>query len=144
MSKKPYHVVAIGNAIVDVLAFADDSFVNTQQMRKGTMCLIDDARADSLYNAMGTATEVSGGSAANTLAGMSSLGAQTAFIGKVNDDELGKIFRHDLNAVGVEFTVSVALLVKLCSPLLAIALTVYVPAVAVCAPLKVTTLVSLI
>lgn len=101
---KPYHVVAIGNAIVDVLSFADDAFVNAQQMRKGTMCLIDDARAESLYDAMGTATEVSGGSAANTLAGMASLGAKTAFIGKVNDDELGRIFRHDLNAVGVHFT----------------------------------------
>ena len=104
MSNKPYHVVAIGNAIVDVLSFADDAFVDAQEMRKGTMCLIDSSRAEELYDAMGTATEVSGGSAANTLAGMSSLGAKTAFIGKVNDDELGKIFRHDLNAVGVEFT----------------------------------------
>lgn len=102
--QKPYHVVAIGNAIVDVLSFADDAFVNAQHMRKGTMCLIDDARAEALYDAMGTATEVSGGSAANTLAGMASLGAKTAFIGKVNDDELGKIFRHDLNAVGVHFS----------------------------------------
>ncbi len=96
--------MAIGNAIVDVLAFADDAFVDKQEMRKGTMCLIDAPRAEDLYNSMGTATEVSGGSAANTLAGLSSLGAKTAFIGKVNDDELGKIFRHDLNAVGVEFT----------------------------------------
>lgn len=103
-SEKPYHVVAIGNAIVDVLSFADDRFIDEQQMRKGTMCLIDDTRAEALYDAMGTATEVSGGSAANTLAGMSSLGARTAFIGKVNDDELGRIFRHDLNAVGVDFT----------------------------------------
>jgi sugar/nucleoside kinase (ribokinase family) len=101
---KPYQVVAIGNAIVDVLSFADDSFVNAQGMRKGTMCLIDADRAEALYDSMGTATEVSGGSAANTLAGMASLGARTAFIGKVNDDELGRIFRHDLNAVGVEFT----------------------------------------
>ncbi len=100
---KTYHVVAIGNAIVDVLAFAEDAFVQSQEMRKGTMCLIDDARAESLYNAMGQATEVSGGSAANTLAGMAMLGAKTAFIGKGNNDELGRIFRHDLNAVGVEF-----------------------------------------
>ena len=103
MTPKPYHVVAIGNAIVDVLAFADDAFVNAQEMRKGAMCLIDGKRAEELYGAMGTATEVSGGSAANTLAGLASLGANTAFIGKVNNDELGKIFRHDLNAVGVEF-----------------------------------------
>lgn len=102
MSKK-YHVVAIGNAIVDVLSFADDAFVNAQAMRKGTMCLIDEARAESLYGAMGSSTEVSGGSAANTLAGLAQLGGTTAFIGKVRDDELGKIFTHDLNAVGVEF-----------------------------------------
>ena len=101
---KPYHVVAIGNAIVDVLAFADDAFVQAQEMRKGTMCLIDDARAEALYGAMNQTTEVSGGSAANTLAGMAMLGAKTAFIGKVNDDALGKHFRHDLNSVGVEFT----------------------------------------
>ena len=101
---KPYHVVAIGNAIVDVLSFAAENFITEQGMRKGTMQLIDDARAEALYSAIGQATEVSGGSAANTLAGMADLGAKTAFIGKVNTDELGRIFRHDLNAVGVEFT----------------------------------------
>ncbi|MFM9889236.1 MAG: adenosine kinase [Rickettsiales bacterium] len=100
---KPYHVVAIGNAIVDVLAFADDAFVEKQAMRKGTMCLIDDARAEQLYAAMDQTTEVSGGSAANTLAGMAALGAKTAFIGKVNNDALGKHFHHDMNSVGVEF-----------------------------------------
>lgn len=104
LTAKPYHVVAIGNAIVDVLAFSDDRFIEEQNMRKGTMCLIDDARAEALYGVMGQATEVSGGSAANTLAGMASLGARTAFIGKVNNDPLGAHFRHDLNAVGVEFT----------------------------------------
>lgn len=103
MSKKIYDVVAIGNAIVDVLAFCDDRFIEEQEMRKGTMQLIDSARAEQLYNAMGQATEVSGGSAANTLAGMSDLGAKTAFIGKVNEDELGRIFRHDMNSIGVEF-----------------------------------------
>ena len=101
---KPYHVVAIGNAIVDVLSFAEDDFITAQGMRKGGMQLINDVQAESLYTAMGQATEVSGGSAANTLAGMADLGAKTAFIGKVNKDELGRIFRHDLNAVGVEFT----------------------------------------
>lgn len=100
---KKYDVVAIGNAIVDVLAFSDDRFIEEQAMRKGTMCLINDARAEELYSAMGQATEVSGGSAANTLAGLASLGAKTAFIGKVNNDALGTHFRHDLNAVGVEF-----------------------------------------
>jgi sugar/nucleoside kinase (ribokinase family) len=104
LAPKPYHVVAIGNAIVDVLSFSDDRFIEEQAMRKGTMCLIDDARAEALYNVMAQTTEVSGGSAANTLAGMASLGANTAFIGKVNNDALGHHFRHDLNAVGVEFT----------------------------------------
>lgn len=102
-TKKNYDVVAIGNAIVDVLAFCDDAFIEAQEMRKGTMQLINAERAEALYNAMGQATEVSGGSAANTLAGMADLGSKTAFIGKVNADELGRIFRHDMNAIGVEF-----------------------------------------
>jgi sugar/nucleoside kinase (ribokinase family) len=100
---KNYDVVAIGNAIVDVMAFAEDAFIDAQQMRKGTMQLIDQKRGDELYAAMGQAMEVSGGSAANTLAGMASLGAKTGFIGKVASDELGKIFRHDLRSVGVTF-----------------------------------------
>jgi len=102
MTKK-YDVVAIGNAIVDVLSFAPDSFIEAQDMRKGSMQLIDEARAESLYAAIGQAVEVSGGSAANTLAGMADLGSKTAFIGKVNTDELGRIFRHDMNSIGVEF-----------------------------------------
>ena len=102
--QKPYHVVAIGNAIVDVLSFAEDAFTAGEAMQKGTMCLIDEERAEALYNKMGPSTEVSGGSAANTLAGLASLGARTAFIGKVFKDQLGKIFRHDLQAVGVEFS----------------------------------------
>jgi sugar/nucleoside kinase (ribokinase family) len=103
MSKKTYDVTAIGNAIVDVLSFCDDQFITAQDMRKGTMQLINADRAEQLYGAMGQAIEVSGGSAANTLAGMADLGARTAFIGKVNTDELGRIFRHDMNAIGVEF-----------------------------------------
>ncbi len=100
---KTYDVSAIGNAIVDVIAFADEAFVQKNGVQKGTMMLIDEQRAHSLYDAMGAGTEVSGGSAANTLAGMASLGAKTAFIGKVFDDELGRIFRHDMRAVGVDF-----------------------------------------
>ena len=100
---KPYDVVAIGNAIVDVIALCDDRFIEEQEMRKGTMQLIDAARAEALYGALGQATQVSGGSAANTLAGMADLGAKTAFIGKVNKDSLGKIFRHDMRAIGVDF-----------------------------------------
>lgn len=101
--EKPYDVVAIGNAIVDVLSFSSEAFVQENGVQKGTMMLIDEARAESLYDKMGSCTEVSGGSAANTLAGMASLGSKTAFIGKVFDDELGRIFRHDLRAVGVDF-----------------------------------------
>ncbi|MFZ4540690.1 MAG: adenosine kinase [Rickettsiales bacterium] len=104
MGKKTYDVVAIGNAIVDVLSFCEDDFIARQEMRKGTMQLINATQAESLYGAMGQSTEVSGGSAANTLAGMADLGSKTAFIGKVNTDELGRIFRHDMNAIGVEFT----------------------------------------
>lgn len=100
---KPYHVVAIGNAIVDVLAFAQEGMISALSIKKGTMQLIDEKRAHDLYAQMGPATEVSGGSAANTLAGLASLGAKTAFIGKVYQDELGRIFRHDMQAVGVEF-----------------------------------------
>lgn len=105
---KPYHVVAIGNAIVDVLSFAEEGVITSLGVRKGTMQLIDEARAEALYNQMGPATEVSGGSAANTLAGLASLGAKTAFIGKVFKDELGRIFRHDMHAVGVEFSTPAA------------------------------------
>lgn len=103
MTEKTYDVVAIGNAIVDVLALCDDRFIEEQEMRKGTMQLIDAERAEQLYGTMGQATQVSGGSAANTLAGMADLGARTAFIGKVNKDSLGKIFRHDMRAIGVDF-----------------------------------------
>lgn len=105
---KPYHVVAIGNAIVDVLSFSEEGMVSTLGLRKGTMQLIDEQRAHDLYGQMGPATEVSGGSAANTLAGLASLGAKTAFIGKVFNDELGRIFRHDMHAVGVEFSTPAA------------------------------------
>jgi len=105
---KTIHVTAIGNAIVDVMAFAEDAMIVREHMRKGTMQLIDQARGDALYATMGSGVEVSGGSAANTLAGMASLGARTAFIGKVAADELGKIFRHDLRAVGVDFDSPVA------------------------------------
>lgn len=102
-TNKKYDVVAIGNAIVDVVAFAEDNFIDAQGMRKGTMQLVDQAAGDALYAAMGPGTEISGGSAANTLAGLASLGGKTGFIGKVATDQLGKIFRHDLRAAGVTF-----------------------------------------
>jgi len=98
-----YDVLAIGNAIVDVIARTDDDFLAAQRMRKGSMQLIDEARAAGIYDAMGPAVEISGGSAANTIVGAASLGARTAFVGKVKDDELGRVFAHDIRAAGVAF-----------------------------------------
>lgn len=98
-----YGLCAIGNAIVDVLAHATDAFLQAEQITKGGMTLIDEARADALYAKMGQAVEVSGGSAANTIAGYASLGGKAAYMGKVRDDQLGKIFRHDMQALGVTF-----------------------------------------
>jgi len=98
-----YDVLGIGNAIVDVIARTDDDFLAEHRMRKGTMQLIDEGRAAGIYDAMGPAVEVSGGSAANTIVGAASLGARTAFVGKVKDDELGRVFAHDIRAAGVAF-----------------------------------------
>ena len=103
MADPSLDVVGIGNAIVDVLAQADEAFLKVQDLAKGTMTLIDGARAETLYAAMGPAVEVSGGSAANTMAGLASLGGRGAFIGKVRNDQLGGIFRHDIRAAGVTF-----------------------------------------
>src|SRR5215471_4055044 len=103
MAATRYDVLGIGNAIVDVIARTDDAFLAKHQMRKGTMRLIDEAQAAGLYDAMGPAVEVSGGSAANTIVGAASLGARGAFIGKVKDDELGRVFAHDIRAAGVAF-----------------------------------------
>lgn len=102
-----YDVVAIGNAIVDVIARAEDAFITERDLTKGSMRLIDTAEAENLYAAMGPGIEMSGGSAANTLAGMAALGRQCAFIGQVADDQLGKVFRHDLRATGVAFDTAV-------------------------------------
>src|ERR671933_3027807 len=96
-------VLVLGNAIVDVIARTDDDFLLAQDLRKGGMQLIDEARAEALYGAMGPATVVSGGSAANTAVGAASLGAKVGFVGKVRDDELGRLFAHDLRATGVAF-----------------------------------------
>lgn len=104
MRNEPLDVVGIGNAIVDVLAQASDAFVAEQELAKGSMTLIDMSRAESLYAAMGPAVEVSGGSCANSMAGLASLGGSGGFIGKVRNDQLGGIFRHDLRATGIEFT----------------------------------------
>jgi sugar/nucleoside kinase (ribokinase family) len=96
-------VVGIGNAIVDVFSAADDALLERLGLRKGAMTLIDMARAEALYHAMGTGREVSGGSAANTLAGVASFGGRAGFIGKVAADQFGGIFRHDIRAIGVVF-----------------------------------------
>src|SRR6202171_4827307 len=103
MAATRFDVLGIGNAIVDVIARTDDDFLARQKMRKGTMQLIDEAQAAGIYDAMGPAVEVSGGSAANTIVGVASLGARAAFIGKVKDDELGRTFAHDIRAAGVAF-----------------------------------------
>ena len=103
MTALRYDVLGIGNAIVDVIARADDDFLVAQGMHKGTMALIDEARAQAIYAAMGPAVESSGGSAANTIVGVASFGARAAFVGKVKDDELGRAFAHDIRAAKVAF-----------------------------------------
>ena len=103
MTATRYDVLGIGNAIVDVIARAEDDFLVAQGMHKGTMALIDEARAQAIYEAMGPATESSGGSAANTIAGVARFGARAAFVGKVKDDELGKAFAHDIRSIRVAF-----------------------------------------
>jgi sugar/nucleoside kinase (ribokinase family) len=103
MTQLATDVAGIGNAIVDVIARADEAFLAAHGLAKGTMTLIHGARAEALYAAMGSAREISGGSAANTLAGVAALGGEGAFIGKVRNDQLGGIFRHDIQALGVTF-----------------------------------------
>jgi sugar/nucleoside kinase (ribokinase family) len=101
-------VLTLGNAIVDVLAQTDDDFLLAQGVHKGAMQLIDEARAEELYGAMGPATIVSGGSGANTAAGAASFGVRAGFIGKVRDDETGRLFAHDLKAIDVHYDVAPA------------------------------------
>lgn len=104
MSQPRYDVVAIGNAIVDVLSQADDAFIADEGMAKGSMQLVfSPADADALYAKMGPGVEASGGSAANTVAAMAAMGARCGFIGQVADDQLGEVFAHDIRAAGVDF-----------------------------------------
>ncbi|UAB78428.1 adenosine kinase [Erythrobacter sp. SCSIO 43205] len=98
-----YDVVAIGNAIVDIIASCEDEDIEELGLNRGGMTLVDPAGADRLYEAMGPATEKSGGSAANTLAGLAALDIQCAFIGQVADDQFGKVFAHDMRATGIDF-----------------------------------------
>jgi len=103
MATSRHDVLGIGNALVDVISHAEDDFLIRHGMQKGGMALIDEARAEQIYDAMGPATEISGGSAANTIVGVASLGARAAFVGKVKADLLGRAFTHDIRAVGVTF-----------------------------------------
>lgn len=103
MSQTRFDVLAVGNAIVDVLSPATDDFLAAEGIAKDAMTLIDEDRARTLYQAMQPGTEASGGSAANTVAGIASLGGRAAYIGKVADDQLGDIFTHDIRAIGVHF-----------------------------------------
>ncbi len=96
-------VTGIGNAIVDIIAKSDDAFLINNAITKGGMTLIDAAAATTLYSAMGPGIETSGGSAANTIAGVAGLGGKAAFIGKVQKDQLGEVFAHDLRALGVQY-----------------------------------------
>ena len=98
-----FDVVGIGNAIVDILAHADDVFLSKHDAHKGTMLWVDEKQSDAMYDDIGPAVEASGGSAANTMAGIASFGGSPAFIGKISDDQLGKIFTHDIRAAGVHF-----------------------------------------
>ncbi len=107
MTEPRYDVVAIGNAIVDILSPAADAFIAENGMTKGAMALVfSPEEADALYAKMGPGQEVSGGSAANTIAGMAALGSACAFIGQVADDQLGEVFAHDIRAAGIRFDTS--------------------------------------
>jgi sugar/nucleoside kinase (ribokinase family) len=103
-----YDVLGIGNAIFDILVHTDDAFLARQEMTKGAMTLIDEARAASIYSAMGQATEISGGSAANTIVGLADFGARAVYVGKVKDDQIGRLYSHDIRAANVVFTTPAA------------------------------------
>jgi adenosine kinase len=103
MTEAKYDVLGIGNAIFDVLVKTDEGFLAAHGMTKGGMALIDEARAGSIYRDMGPATEMSGGSAANTIVGVANLGARAAYVGKVRDDQIGRLYSHDIRAAGVAF-----------------------------------------
>jgi adenosine kinase len=103
MTSAKYDVLGIGNAIFDVLVQTDEGFLGRHGMTKGGMALIDEARATSIYRDMGPATEMSGGSAANTIVGVANLGARAAYVGKVRDDQIGRLYTHDIRAAGVAF-----------------------------------------
>jgi len=108
MTAPDFHVAGLGNALVDVLAHADDDFLIAHGIEKGAMTLVDEAHATRVYSALGPTVQVSGGSLANATAGLASLGGKAAFIGKVRDDQLGMAFSHDIRALGVSFKTAAA------------------------------------
>lgn len=108
MTAATYDVLGIGNAIFDILVQTDDAFLGQHGMAKGSMALIDEARAAAIYQAMGPATEMSGGSAANTIFGVAGFGAKAAYVGKVKDDQIGRMYTHDIRAANVAFTTAAA------------------------------------
>jgi len=108
MAEAKYDVLGIGNAIFDVLVKTDEKFLSDHGMTKGGMSLIDEARAASIYRDMGPATEMSGGSTANTIVGIAGFGARAAYVGKVKDDQIGRLYTHDIRAAGVAFDTSPA------------------------------------
>ena len=108
MADAKYDVLGIGNAIFDVLVQTDEAFLARHGMTKGGMALIDEARALAIYGDMGPATEMSGGSAANTIVGVANLGARAAYVGKVRDDQIGRLYTHDIRAAGVTFETKAA------------------------------------
>ena len=108
MTDAKYDVLGIGNAIFDVLVKTDEGFLSRHGMTKGGMALIDEARATAIYRDMGPATEMSGGSAANTIVGIANLGARAAYVGKVKDDQIGRLYAHDIRAAGVTFETGAA------------------------------------
>lgn len=99
-----FDVLGIGNAIVDILVNVEDDFLSAHDIPRGSMQLVDEETSDRLYSKLGTAIECSGGSAANTIAGLASLGSKVAYIGKIKDDQLGRVFAHDINSLGITFT----------------------------------------
>src|ERR1700678_2112184 len=103
MTQAKYDVLGIGNAIFDILVQTDEGFLAEHGMTKGGMALIDEASAIAIYRDMGPAVEMSGGSAANTIVGLANLGARTAYVGKVRDDQIGRLYAHDIRAAGVAF-----------------------------------------
>src|SRR5204863_2475947 len=103
MTDAKFDVLGIGNAIVDVIAKTEDDFLVREKLIKGSMRLVETSEAERLYALMGQSIQTSGGCAGNTAAGIASFGGRAAFIGKVADDELGRVYRHDMHALGIHF-----------------------------------------